>query len=52
MVPISVKGILRGVRGILFLKNPRGELELPGGGPMKAKTSKGRCVAKLWRSVG
>lgn len=33
MIPISVKAIMQGPRGILFVKNPRDELELPGGRP-------------------
>ena len=33
MEPISVKAIMQGPRGVLFVKNPRNELELPGGRP-------------------
>ncbi|WP_087690869.1 methyltransferase domain-containing protein [Pandoraea sp. PE-S2R-1] len=33
MNPISVKVIVQGPKGVLFLRNPRNELELPGGRP-------------------
>lgn len=33
MEPVSVKAIMFGPRGILFVRNPRNELELPGGRP-------------------
>lgn len=33
MEPVSAKAIMFGPRGVLFVKNPRNELELPGGRP-------------------
>lgn len=33
MVPVSVKAIIRRQHAVLFLRNPRGEWELPGGRP-------------------
>ncbi|KUY61051.1 MULTISPECIES: NUDIX domain-containing protein [unclassified Burkholderia] len=33
MVPVSVKAIIRRKQSVLFLRNPRGEWELPGGRP-------------------
>lgn len=33
MEPVSAKAVMFGPRGILFVKNPRNELELPGGRP-------------------
>jgi len=33
MDPVSVKAIMQGPRGVLFVRNPRNELELPGGRP-------------------
>lgn len=33
MEPVSVKAILQSPQGVLFVKNPRGEWELPGGRP-------------------
>ncbi|MCC7634806.1 methyltransferase domain-containing protein [Stenotrophomonas rhizophila] len=33
MEPVSVKAILQSPHGVLFVKNPRGEWELPGGRP-------------------
>ncbi|MEF3063385.1 NUDIX domain-containing protein [Pandoraea apista] len=38
MDPVSVKAVIRGPQGILFLKNPRNELELPGGRPNHRET--------------
>ncbi|OIQ83905.1 trans-aconitate 2-methyltransferase [mine drainage metagenome] len=52
MVPISVKGILRGVRGILFLKNPRGELELPGGRPDEGEDLEGALRREIVEECG
>ncbi|AZE83356.1 hypothetical protein C4J98_1943 [Pseudomonas orientalis] len=33
MEPVSVKAVLHSPQGVLFVKNPRGEWELPGGRP-------------------
>lgn len=41
MVAISVKAILRGPHGVLFLRNPREELELPGGRPDEGENLEG-----------
>ncbi|WP_175981773.1 NUDIX domain-containing protein [Burkholderia sp. BCC1630] len=38
MVPISVKAIIRRGQSVLFLQNPRGEWELPGGRPEKGES--------------
>lgn len=38
MNPVSVKAVVRGPKGILFLRNPRNELELPGGRPDHGET--------------
>ena len=52
MVPISVKGILRGVRGVLFLRNPRGELELPGGRPDEGEGLEGALRREIVEECG
>ena len=52
MVAISVKAILRSAHGILFLRNPRHELELPGGRPDEGEDLEGALRREVMEECG
>lgn len=52
MEPVSVKAIMQGPRGILFVKNPRGELELPGGRPEAGEGLEAALVREVKEECG
>ncbi|MGY2488399.1 methyltransferase domain-containing protein [Cupriavidus sp. CP313] len=52
MEPVSVKAIMFGPRGILFVKNPRDELELPGGRPEAGEGLEAALVREVSEECG
>jgi 8-oxo-dGTP pyrophosphatase MutT (NUDIX family) len=52
MEPVSVKGILQGPRGVLFVKNPRDEWELPGGRPEPGEDLETALVREVSEECG
>lgn len=52
MEPVSVKAIMRGPRGVLFLKNPRNELELPGGRPNQGESLESALTREVQEECG
>lgn len=52
MDPVSVKAVVRGPQGILFLKNPRNELELPGGRPDHGETLESALTREIEEECG
>lgn len=52
MEPISVKAVLQGPHGVLFVKNPRDELELPGGRPEAGESMEMALVREVKEECG
>ncbi|NNA16268.1 NUDIX hydrolase [Pseudomonas lundensis] len=52
MEPISVKVIVQGPQGGLFVKNPRGEWELPGGRPEAGESLEQALVREVQEECG
>lgn len=52
MDPISVKAILHSSRGVLFVKNPRSEWELPGGRPEAGESLEDALVREVQEECG
>ncbi|WP_042885910.1 NUDIX hydrolase [Cupriavidus necator] len=52
MEPVSVKAIMQGPRGVLFVKNPRDELELPGGRPEAGEGLESALVREVKEECG
>lgn len=52
MEPISVKAILHTSCGVLFVKNPRGEWELPGGRPEAGEGLEAALVREVREECG
>lgn len=52
MEPISAKAILHSPRGVLFVNNPRGEWELPGGRPEAGENLEDALVREVQEECG